>query len=47
MYAKDIDENIPNDIEKPVIFYDQNDFSIAVKHFKAFDYQKIKPDWDR
>lgn len=56
MYAKDIDENIPNDIEKPVIFYDQNDFSIAVKHFKAFDYpasanylrkysEKILCDW--
>jgi len=38
MYAKDIGEGDPNDFEKPIIFYDQDDFSIANKHFKAYDY---------
>jgi len=38
MYTKDIDESIPDDFEKPVIFYDQDDFSIAIKHYKAHDY---------
>lgn len=38
MYADDIDHTVPNSFEKPKIFYEQNDFAIAVKHYKQHDY---------
>lgn len=38
MYADDIDEDDPSSFEKPRVFYEQNDFAIAVKHYKQHDY---------
>ncbi|WP_205503830.1 AAA family ATPase [Rufibacter psychrotolerans] len=38
MYADDIDDNDPNSIEKPNIFYNESDLAIAVKHYKNHDY---------
>jgi hypothetical protein len=38
MYADDVDEKDPESFEKPKVFYESNDMSIAVKHYKQHDY---------
>jgi len=38
MYVDNIDENDPNSIEEPKIFYEQNELAFAVKHYKQHDY---------